>query len=134
MTIQKKRRGSISHRKCNFYFYECGFCLGCHLIIKVIIRHDVSVGVLLPLSYLFLLTNFLRETLITHLTTVCLLSMECMCGILTFVMGKGGPVLLAVFHLLHHHQASSLHIHRQSVLLTFSYLCQFCQVNVQLYL
>lgn len=49
-------------------------------------------------------------------------------------MCEGRPVLLAVLHLLHHYQSSSLHINRQSVLLTLSYLCQLCQVNIQLYL
>lgn len=49
-------------------------------------------------------------------------------------MCEGGPVLLAVLHLLHHYQSSYLHVHRQSVLLTLSYLCQLCQVNIQLYL
>lgn len=54
--------------------------------------------------------------------------------LLTSVMCEGGPVLLAVLNLLHHDQSSSLHIHRQCVLLTFSYLCKLCQVNVQLHL
>lgn len=48
------------------------------------------------------------------------------CVILTFVMCEGGPVLLAVLHLLHHYHSSSLHVHRQSVLLTLSDLCQLC--------
>lgn len=52
--------------------------------------------------------------------------------LLTSVMCEGGPVLLAVLNLLHHYQSSFLHIHRQCVLLTFSYLCKLCQVNVQL--
>lgn len=56
------------------------------------------------------------------------------CIILTLVVCEGGPVLLAVLHLLHHYQSSSLHIHRQRVLLTLSYLCQLRQVNIQLYL
>lgn len=56
------------------------------------------------------------------------------CVSLTFIVCEGGPVLLAVFHLLHHYQASPLHVHRQRVLLTLSDLCQLCQVNIQLYL
>lgn len=52
--------------------------------------------------------------------------------LLTFVMCEGGPVFLTVLYPLHHHQSSSLHIHRQCILLTFSYLCQLCQVNIQL--
>lgn len=54
-----------------------------------------------------------------------------MLALLTSVVGEGGPVLLAVLHLLHHHQSSSLHVHRQCVLLTFSYLCKLRQVNIQ---
>lgn len=47
-------------------------------------------------------------------------------------MCEGGPVLLAVLHLLHHDQSSSLHIHGQCVLLTLSYLCQLREINIQL--
>ena len=69
---------------------------------------------------------------ITANTGITVLGHVRVCVFLTLVMCEGCPVLLAVLHLLHHHQSSSLHVHGQCVLLTLSNLCQFCQINLQL--